>query len=113
MYLPTPEKYASRIEEYLSDPTIRCFGAFDGGHLTGILIIRSGEILGITVRAENRRQGVGRNLILHALHLCPTLTAETDGDSVGFYRRCGFECSAIERIFPDGSCVRYLCELRA
>ena len=39
------------------------------------------------------------------------LEAQTDDDSVGFYRKCGF---AVERIvvdYPDGSVVRYNCVL--
>lgn len=113
MYLPTPEKYAARIDAYLSDPTVRCFGANDGECLTSILIVRSGEILGVAVHERWRGRGVGRAMILHALKFFPVLTAETDGDSVGFYRRCGFECTPFERDFPNGSCVRYRCERNA
>ncbi len=112
MYQPAQEKYPARIVEYLADPAVCCFGAFDGDRLTGILIVRAGEILGVAVRKDMRGQGVGRALILHALHLFPTLTAETDEDSVGFYRRCGFVCQAFTRTFPDGTCTRFRCMLR-
>lgn len=110
MYLPTPQKYRALTDEYLSDPDVRCFGAFEDGNLTGILIVRSGEILGIAVHSGKRTQGVGRALIQHALHSFSTLAAETDSEAVDFYRRCGFKCTAFERIFPNGSCIRYKCK---
>lgn len=113
MYQPSPEKYAVRIGEYLADPKTRCFGAFDGDRLTGILIVRSGEILGISVRNDLRGHGVGRALILHAHRCFPILTAETDADSADFYRRCGFSCEPFERTFPDGTRVRFRCMLKA
>jgi len=109
MYCPSAEKYVQTVDGYLSDPETHCFGAFDGSALTGILIVRSGEILGIAVREGSRRKGVGRALIDHAAQQFSTLSAETDGDAVDFYRVCGFECTGFERSFPDGVCVRYQC----
>ena len=46
----------------------------------------------IAVLPSRRGQGIGRDLIDAAvagldLH---SVTAETDGEAVGFYRRCGF-----------------------
>lgn len=113
MYQPTAEKYLARIDEYLSDPAVRCLGAFRKDQLTGILIVRDGEILGIAAHANCRGQNIGRFMIQHALGFFPVLTAETDDDSVDFYRRCGFECTAFERIFPDGSRVRWRCKKHA
>ena len=109
MYKPAREKYAALIAEYLSSPETRCFGAYESGTLTGVIVVRCGEILGIAVRTDMRGQGVGRMLIAHALTVFPGLTAETDEDSVGFYRSCGFACDPFARAFPDGSCVRYAC----
>lgn len=112
MYLPTVQKYHTRMEEYLSDPALRCFGTFRDDRLAGILIIRKGEILGIAVHPDFRHQGVGREMILHALQHFPRLTAETDSEAVDFYRRCGFECTSFERVYPDGTALRYVCEKR-
>jgi len=113
MYKPSPEKYRTLIDEYLSDTAIHCFGSFENGRLVGILIVRHGEILGIAVHSDKRIQDVGRTLIRHALSIFPALSAETDSDAVNFYRRCGFECTAFERTFPDGCRIRYECKKHA
>lgn len=113
MYLPTPQKYRALTDEYLSDPDVYCFGAFEDGNMNGILIVRRGKVLGIAVHPDKRIQGVGRALIQHALLFFPILCAETDSDAVTFYRRCGFECTSFERTFPDGSRIRYACEKHA
>lgn len=110
MYRPSFEKYTARIDAYLADPEVRAFGAFDSGRLCGVIIVRQGEILGISTLP--RGQGMGRRLIQHARSLNNTLTAETDDDAVNFYRVCGFSCEAFERTFPDGTYIRYRCELK-
>lgn len=109
MYKPTYSKYIARIDDFLSDPEARCFGTFDEGSLIGILIVRSGEILGVAVRKDMQRRGIGCSLINHAAQYFSTLSAETDDDSVDFYRACGFECTRFERSFPDGISIRYKC----
>ena len=109
MYDPTFEKYLLKIEQYLSNPQTRCFGAFASGKLSGILIIQCGKILGIAVEENTRRKGIGRALINHAALYFSTLSAETDDDAVDFYRACGFECTRFERTFPDRISIRYNC----
>lgn len=113
MYRPTPEKYRALMDEYLSDPDVRCFGAFPEDQLAGVLIVHDCEILGIAVHAAFRGRNIGRTMIAYALRIFPVLIAETDSDAVGFYRRCDFECTAFERVFPDGSCIRYECKKHA
>jgi hypothetical protein len=39
------------------------------------------------------------------------IEAQTDDDSVGFYRKCGFDEERIVVDYPDGSAVRYNCVL--
>lgn len=112
MYRPTREGYIAMVDEVLADPEALCLGVFHEGELTGVLIATGGEILGAAVREDARGKGVGRALILRAAEAFPTLTAETDGDSVGFYRACGFSCTEFEHAFPDGFCTRYRCALK-
>ena len=109
MYRPSLEKYADTVANYLSDPETHCFASFEGKHLIGMIVVRNGEILGIAVLDAFRNQGTGRALIEHSQQLYPVLIAETDDDSVGFYRRCGFSCEAFDRTFPDGIITRYRC----
>lgn len=109
MYKPAYPEYIAKISGFLSDSEVYCLGSFDNNTLTGILIVRSGEILGIAVQKQARRRGIGSSLINHAAQLFSTLSAETDDDAVDFYRACGFECTRFERRFPDGISVRYKC----
>ena len=71
------------------------------------------EIIGIAVSEKLRCRGIGKQLILSAMELerIGRIEAQTDDDSIGFYRRCGFseEKSIID--YPDGSVVRYNCIL--
>ena len=41
------------------------------------------------------------------------ISAQTDQDAVGFYRRCGFTIEEVVVEYPDGLSVRYNCELRS
>lgn len=113
MYHPEPGKYFAFIDEALGRPQVRAFGFFSEQRLAGILLLDGYEILGISVRPDLRRHGAGRSLMLRAVEALnlSQLTAETDDDSVGFYRACGFECAPFERTFPDGTCTRYRCTL--
>lgn len=111
MYRPNPEKYFAFAGEILARPSVRAFGFFDEDRLAGILILDGCEILGIAVRTDLHRRGVGRSLIFHAAEemRLARMTAETDDDAVGFYQSCGFDCTRFERSFPDGTAVRYKC----
>ena len=115
MFAPTPEKYAARVEHLRTGPVYGCFVA---GALAGILALsppRGGaaEIVGIAVASERRGRGLGARLIAAAVereHLS-RLTAETDDDAVGFYRRCGFQVEAFTRTYGDAPVVRWQCVL--
>lgn len=50
------------------------------------------EILDVAVKPEYRKHGIGRSLIDFIFTQFPiyTITAETDDEAVGFYKRCGF-----------------------
>ena len=37
------------------------------------------------------------------------LTAQTDGDTVLFYKALGFECKSRQVKYPDGECERFNC----
>ena len=117
MYHPTYADYKARMEGCLHDPSVRVYVCEDRGGKTGMMVLKrseaAAEIIGIAVSEALRRRGIGRQLIRSATELegIQALKAQTDDDSIGFYRKCGFseEKSAVE--YPDGPVVRYNCIL--
>ena len=117
MYHPTYNDYVGLMEDYLSDTSKKVFVYEDRGKKTGLMVLKisedAAEIIGIAVSEKLRRRGIGKQLILSAMELegIGKIEAQTDDDSIGFYRRCGFseEKSIID--YPDGSVVRYNCIL--
>lgn len=71
------------------------------------------EIIGIAVSEKLRRRGIGKQLILSAMELevIGRIEAQTDDDSIGFYRKCGFAEERTVVDYPDGSVIRYNCVL--
>ena len=117
MYQPRYENFKKQIEDLISDPSVRVYVCESQGKKTGMMVLRISdsvaEIIGIAVPEKLHRRGIGRNMIQFVLksESLEKLEAQTDDDSVGFYRKCGF---AVERIvvdYPDGSVVRYNCVL--
>ena len=117
MYHPTYGDYKSQMDGYLHDSSVKVFVCEDRNRKTGMMVLQlseaAAEILGIAVSEKFRRRGIGLRLILSAMELegIGRIEAQTDDDSIGFYRRCGF--SEEKRIidYPDGSVVRYNCIL--
>ena len=117
MYRPTYEDFKMQMEDLLNDPSVRIFVCENQGDKAGMMVLKYSnavaEIIGIAVPEKLHRRGIGRNMIQFVLksESLEKLEAQTDDDSVGFYRKCGF---AVERIvvdYPDGSVVRYNCVL--
>ena len=117
MYHPTCEDYRTQMEGFLQASSVKVFVCEDRNRKTGMMVLKfseaAAEIIGIAVSEKLRRRGIGKQLILSAMELerIGRIEAQTDDDSIGFYRRCGFseEKSIID--YPDGSVVRYNCIL--
>jgi len=116
-YRPDGEKLRRLAEQYAGDGDVSAFGFADGGELIGVVALKrlgagSFEILGIAVDPRRRGQGIGRRMLEEAaLRLeCGALYAETDGDAVGFYQKCGFDVVSLGMKYPG--VVRYRCEKR-
>lgn len=115
MYLPTFEKYLTKMEQYFSDPFLKIYVCEDSKQKIGMMIVdKTGdvpEIVGIAVSTRYRGQGAGRLMIEQVMESegIRSLKAQTDDDSIEFYRKCGFtdEKEIVE--YPDGSAVRYNC----
>ncbi len=118
MYEASFQEYAEEIDEICENSDCRIFACVDSGEYKGIIALKltegdSAAIIGISVRKEFHKNGIGKFMMLSAaenLHL-KTLTAETDEDAVGFYEHIGFSVKPFIRHFNDGDVVRYKCSL--
>lgn len=114
LYQPTEEKVLTRAKAYAENPLCRVFYALEGETPQGLCIIQpndqSAEILILSVAKEYQGRGVGRALVAHIQRqLKIPLTAETDDEAVGFYRRCGFSVTSLGKKYPG--VIRYRCIL--
>ena len=117
MYHPTYEDYKAQMEDLLVSLSTRVFVCEHRGRKKGMMILNlseeAAEIIGIAVSDNSRRQGIGKKLIQRVMESenLESVTAQTDDDSIGFYRKCGFSEEKFVIEYPDGSAVRYNCVL--
>ena len=119
MYQPSYEDYKALMEKYLSDPSVKIFVCDMDGEKAGILVMKEieaaegseteveAEILGIAVRKDLRGKGIGKEMVCQVMeteHL-KRITAQTDDDAIGFYRKSGFEKERVVIEYPNGSVV--------
>lgn len=97
VYNPTPERLKDRAEKYSADKNTFVYACKTGGIYVGIVVFRmengTAEILDVAVNPKYRKHGIGKSLIDFIFTQFPiyTITAETDNEAVGFYKRCGFD----------------------
>ena len=117
MYHPTYDEYKTQMEDYLLDSSVKVFVSENRGRKTGMMVLKlseaAAEIIGIAVSDNARRKGIGKQLIKRVMESenLESVNAQTDDDSIGFYRKCGFSEERIVIEYPDGSVVRYNCIL--
>ena len=117
MYHPTYEDYKAQMEDYLLDSSVKVFVSENRGKKTGMMVLMlsedAAEIIGIALSDNARRKGIGTQLIQRVMESedLKSVKAQTDDDSIGFYRKCGFSEERIVVEYPDGSAVRYNCVL--
>lgn len=117
MYQATYEDYKAQMDSYLSDESLKVFVCEDQGGKEGIMVLDLSadipEIIGIAVSDRSRRQGIGKEMIQCVMETesLKAVKAQTDDDSIGFYRKCGFSEERVVIEYPDGSTVRYNCVL--
>ncbi len=96
MYQPRYENFKKQMEDLLNDQSVRVYVYENRGKKTGMMVLKFSnsvaEIIGIAVSEKNRRRGIGRHLIQFVMESegLERIHAQTDDDSVGFYRKCGF-----------------------
>ena len=117
MYHPTCEDYRTQMEGFLQASSVKVFVCEDRGKKTGLMVLKisedAAEIIGIAVSDNARRKGIGTQLIQRVMESedLKSVKAQTDDDSIGFYRKCGFSDERIVIEYPDGAAVRYNCVL--
>ena len=117
MYHPTYDEYKTQMEDYLLDSSVKVFVSENRGRKTGMMVLKlseaAAEIIGIAVSDNARRKGIGTQLIQRVMESedLKSVKAQTDDDSIGFYRKCGFSDERIVIEYPDGAAVRYNCVL--
>ena len=117
MYQPTFDDFVAQMEEYWGDSSVKIFVCDIEGEKTGILVLKEdgseAEILGIAVKNDQRKKGLGKDMVYQVMEAegLTKITAQTDDDAIGFYRSSGFEAEKVVIEYPDGSAVRYNCVL--
>ena len=117
MYHPTYDEYKTQMEDYLLDSSVKVFVSENRGRKTGMMVLKlsevAAEIIGIAVSDNARRKGIGKQLIQRVMKSenLESVKAQTDDDSIGFYRKCGFSEERVVMKYSDGSVIRHNCVL--
>ena len=113
---PGAARIQAALGRYDTDPELQVWGWEMEGQTVCAAGLRvegqNAEILHIGTRADSRQKGHARKLLLAVSERLSLtlLEAETDDDSVEFYRRAGF---GVRETAGRGGHVRYLCTLSA
>jgi len=98
----SPEGMAKQVEEYRRHGSWQLYGWHEGGDILGVCGFEVHpdwvEILHIAVSEKARGRGIGGKIVKVLRDQYPmAIEAETDDDAVDFYRKCGFETTAIRK----------------
>ena len=118
MFMPTKEKFNNKVDLFLNDNSVKIFACLNQGKIIGVMVVsfieeKKIEIIGIAVNSSVRGKGIGSYMINQVVNDYGLLSvyAETDNDSVGFYRNNDFSIVEFSEIYGDEPVVRYKCEL--
>ena len=117
MYHPTYEEYKAQMEDCLRDSSVKVFVCVNLDKKAGMMVLKSSgvaaELIGIAVSDNARCKGIGKQLIQSVIESenLESVKAQTDDDSIGFYRKCGFTEEKLVKEYSDGEVVRYNCVL--
>jgi putative acetyltransferase len=93
-FLSREDRQAIEDEVTAFLPTVPLWLAVDADDCAiGFMFLHEGHMEALFIDAGHRGTGVGRALLMHALHLYPALTTdvnEQNTQAVGFYERMGF-----------------------
>ena len=112
VYNPTQERLLNRAKKYQENENTNIYAYKDNGEYKGIVVFNiaksSATILDIAVKPEYQGQGIGSKLIDFIFNSfnARNITAETDDDAIGFYKRYGFTVADTKVKFDT---KRYVC----
>lgn len=116
MYKATFSDYTDEIKRISMISGYHIFVCAESDKNIGIIILKSeatetAEIVGIAVKKEVQKSGIGKYMVFSAARSLnvKTVIAETDGDAFGFYEHTGFTIKPFVKHFSDGNVVRYQC----
>ena len=113
VFNPAPERLLSRAEKYQADDKVKAYAYSDNGKYKGIIVFKIkeqiAEILDIAVIPEYKGNGIGSRLIDYIFNRFEVnkITAETDDDAIGFYKKYGFTVTDTK---VNHDTKRYVCE---
>ena len=112
VYNPTEERLLNRAKKYQEDENANIYAYKHNGEYKGIVVFKiannSATILDIAVKPEYQGQGIGSKLIdfIFDRFEVDNITAETDDDAIGFYKKYGFTVANTKVEFDT---KRYVC----
>ena len=112
VYNPTEERLLNRAKKYQEDESTNVYVYKEDGRYKGIVIFKivnnSATILDIAVKSECQGQGTGSKLIDFIFNSfnAQNITAETDDDAIGFYKKYGFTVAGTK---VESDTKRYVC----
>ena len=113
VFNPTPERLLRRAEKYQADDRVNVYAYSENGEYKGIIVFKiednTAEILDIAVKPEYQGKGIGSRLInyIFSQFAANKITAETDDDAIGFYKKYGFTVTDTKL---NHDIKRYACE---
>lgn len=112
VYNPTQERLQNRAKKYQEDENTNIYAYKDNGEYKGIVVFEilnnSATILDIAVKPEHQKCGIGSKLIDFIFNSFDVniITAETDDDAIGFYKKYRFTVADTKVEFDT---KRYVC----
>ncbi len=112
LYNSTEERLLNRAKKYQEDENTNIYAYKDNGEYKGIVVFEilnnSATILDIAVKSDYQGRGIGSKFIDFIFNSfnAQNITAETDDDAIGFYKKYGFTVADTKVEFDT---KRYVC----
>lgn len=112
VYNPAEERLLNRAKKYQEYEETNVYVYIEDNEYKGIVVFEivnnSATILDIAIKPEHQGQGIGSKLIDFIFNNfnVHSITAETDDDAIGFYKKYGFAVAKTETKFNT---KRYIC----